>query len=203
MNKYLVGVVLLGLFGCNDNTETLSKTRFEYPSTRKDTTVIDSYFGVNVADPYRWLEDDNSSETGAWVQSQNKLTYDYLGKIPQREAIKERLAEVWNYEKQSTPWQKGNYLFYYKNDGVQNQSVLYYEDTASKKVDVLINPNEFSEDGTTSLGGLSISDDAKYAAYMVSKCKTVLFAMQFNKHFNKTVLSPQAIQQAIQHFNKR
>ena len=169
MNKYLVGVVLLGLFGCNDNTETLSKTRFEYPSTRKDTTVIDSYFGVSVADPYRWLEDDNSSETGAWVQSQNKLTYDYLGKIPQREAIKERLAEVWNYEKQSTPWQKGNYLFYYKNDGVQNQSVLYYEDTASKKVDVLINPNEFSEDGTTSLGGLSISDDAKYAAYMVSK----------------------------------
>lgn len=169
MNKYLVIVVLLGLFGCNDNKETLSTTRFEYPSTRKDTTVIDSYFGVNVADPYRWLEDDNSSETGAWVQSQNKLTYDYLGKIPQREAIKERLAEVWNYEKQSTPWQKGNYLFYYKNDGVQNQSVLYYEDTASKKVDVLINPNKFSEDGTTSLGGLSISDGAKYAAYMVSK----------------------------------
>ena len=169
MNKYLVGVVLLGLFGCNNNTETLSRTRFEYPSTRKDTTLIDSYFGVKVADPYRWLEDDNSSETGAWVQSQNKLTYDYLGKIPQREAIKERLAEVWNYEKQSTPWQKGNYLFYYKNDGIQNQSVLYYEDTESKKVDILINPNEFSEDGTTSLGGVSISDDAKYAAYMVSK----------------------------------
>ncbi|MDA9564099.1 prolyl oligopeptidase family serine peptidase, partial [Flavobacteriales bacterium] len=133
------------------------------------TTVVDDYFGVKIADPYRWLEDDNSEETAEWVKQQNKLTYDYLGKIPQREAIKTRLAEVWNYEKQSTPWRKGPYVFFYNNDGVQNQSVLHYMDTASKEVKILMDPNTFSEDGTTSLGGLSLSDDAKYAAYMISK----------------------------------
>ncbi|MBL4624472.1 MAG: S9 family peptidase [Flavobacteriales bacterium] len=169
MKKYIIGVCILGLFGCSQKGEITSKSKINYPETRKDNTIVDDYFGVKVADPYRWLEDDNATETEAWVEAQNKLTYGYLGNISQREAIKTRLAEVWNYEKQTTPWKKGKYVFFYKNDGVQNQSVLHYMDTVSKEINVLINPNDFSEDGTTSLGGLSISDDAKYAAYMVSK----------------------------------
>ncbi|MBL4652122.1 MAG: S9 family peptidase [Flavobacteriales bacterium] len=168
MKKYIIVACVISLFGCSDG-KPKEQSEINYPETRKDTTVIDDYFGVKVADPYRWLEDDNAPETEAWVKAQNKLTYDYLGNIPQREAIKTRLAEVWNYEKQSTPWKKGKYIFFYKNDGVQNQSVLYYKDTATTEAKILINPNEFSEDGTTSLGGLSISSDAKYGAYMVSK----------------------------------
>ncbi len=169
MRKYIIGLGVLAVVGCGEESKDLKKEEVSYPETRKDTTVVDDYFGVKIADPYRWLEDDNSEETAEWVKQQNKLTYDYLGKIPQRDAIKTRLAEVWNYEKQSTPWKKGPYIFFYKNDGVQNQSVLQYMDTVSKEVRVLMDPNTFSEDGTTSLGGLSISDDAKYGAYMVSK----------------------------------
>lgn len=154
------------LVGCN--TELKNKTTV-YPETRKDTSVVDDYFGVKVKDPYRWLEDDNSEETKKWVQAQNKVTFEYLSNIPQREAIKNRLAELWNYEKQTTPWVKGPYMYFYKNDGVQNQSVLYFQDTMGGDAKVLIDPNTFSKDGTTSLAGLGTSKEGKYVAYMISK----------------------------------
>ncbi|MEM9024272.1 MAG: S9 family peptidase, partial [Bacteroidota bacterium] len=139
-----------------------------YPETRKDTAVTDRYFGTEVADPYRWLENDTSEETGAWVKVQNEATYSYLDQLPDRERIKERLAEIWNYERYSTPYKKGPYYIFYKNDGVQNQSVVYLQEGLEGTPRVLIDPNQFSEDGTTALGTLSLSKDAKYAAYSVS-----------------------------------
>lgn len=140
----------------------------KYPETKKvDTTNV--YFGTSIADPYRWLEDDNSDETAEWVKAQNTLTFDYLSKIPYREKVKERLTKIWNYEKIGTPWKKGNYYFFFKNDGVQNQSVLYYQEGISGTPKVLIDPNTLSADGTVALNGTAVSKDAKYMAYQVSK----------------------------------
>ena len=130
---------------------------------------MDVYFGTEVPDPYRWLEDDNSAETAEWVKVQNAVTNSYLEKIPQRAAIKKRLTEIWNYEKITAPFKKGEYYFYYRNDGVQNQSVLYMKKGLDGTPSVLIDPNTFSEDGTQALSGLAITEDAKYAAYSVSK----------------------------------
>ena len=99
-----------------------------YPETRTDKSVSDNYFGTEVADPYRWLEDDNSDETSQWVEAQNKITFTYLENIPQRNAIKERLTEIWDYEKVSAPFKRGGKYYFYKNEGLQNQSVLYSSD---------------------------------------------------------------------------
>ena len=100
----------------------------QYPDTRKDESVSDTYFGTKVADPYRWLEDDNSAETAQWVEAQNKLTFAYLENIPQRTAIKKRLTDIWDYEKVSAPFKRGGKYYFYKNKGLQNQSVLYSSD---------------------------------------------------------------------------
>lgn len=142
--------------------------KFVYPTTRKDD-VSDMYFGKSIPDPYRWLEDDNSPETKKWVEEQNKFTNQYLSKIPGRERIHKRLSEVWNYAKYSTPFKKGKYFFHYKNDGMQNQSVLYIQDDLDDDARVLIDPNKLSNDGTTSLAGFYPSSDSKYAAYSISK----------------------------------
>jgi prolyl oligopeptidase len=139
-------------------------SKLNYPKTKKGDQV-DDYFGTKVADPYRWLEDDNSAETKAWVEAQNKVTFAYLNQIPQREQIKKRLTELWNYEKYSAPFKQGNKYFYYKNDGLQNQSVLYVTDSITDKGRVLLDPNKLSTDGTVALSGLSISDDGKLMAY--------------------------------------
>jgi len=141
----------------------------EYPQTRKDTAVKDDYFGTVVADPYRWLEDDRSEETHAWVEARNKVTFGYLEKIPFRQQIKERLTEIWNYTRYSPPYKDGGYYFFYKNDGLQNQSVLYFQRTLEEEAAVLLDPNTFSEDGTTSISGFSVSKDGKYAAYSISE----------------------------------
>ena len=101
------------------------KKAIQYPYTRIGENVNDTYFGIKVADPYRWLEDDNSSETAEWVEAQNRLTFDYLENIPQRDAIKKRLTEIWDYEKISAPFKRGENYYFYKNKGLQNQSVLY------------------------------------------------------------------------------
>lgn len=145
-------------------TTNLPAQKIEYPKTRK-TDQTDDYHGTRVADPYRWLEDDNSAETKAWVEAQNKVTFGYLNQIPERDAIKKRLTELWNYEKYSAPFKRGSRYFYYKNDGLQNQSVLYVADSVSDKGRVLLDPNKFSADGTVALSGLSISDDGKMMAY--------------------------------------
>ncbi len=141
-----------------------AQTKIEYPKTRK-VEQTDDYHGTRVADPYRWLEDDNSAETKSWVEAQNKVTNAYLATIPERETIKKRLTELWNYEKYSAPFKEGGKYFYYKNDGLQNQSVLYVADSVTDKGRVLLDPNKLSADGTVALSGLSISDDGKTMAY--------------------------------------
>lgn len=141
--------------------------KIEYPQTKK-VEQTDDYHGTKVADPYRWLEDDNSAETKAWVEAQNKVTFAYLNQIPEREQIKKRLTELWNYEKYSAPFKRGSRYFYFKNDGLQNQSVLYVADSVTDKGRVLLDPNKLSTDGTIALSGLSISDDGKLMTYGLS-----------------------------------
>ena len=143
--------------------------RINYPETRKDASVVEDYFGTKVADPYRWLEDDNSEETGQWVKDQNKVTYSILENIPYRQKINERLLKDWNYAKYSTPFKRCDYYYFYKNDGSQNHSVLYRQQGLDGKPEVVLDPNTFSKDGTTSMGSTSISKDCRYLAYSISK----------------------------------
>ena len=138
-----------------------------YPDSKKGD-VVDNYFGNDVADPYRWLEDDRSDETGAWVKAENKVTFDYLARIPYREQLKTRLSQLWNYEKVGAPFKEGDYTYFYKNDGLQNQYVVYRQKDDGE-AEVFLNPNTFSEDGTTSMGQLSFSKDGSIAAYAISE----------------------------------
>ncbi len=166
--KVILFAALIG--GCTSpQKEEAASMALDYPETRKDTTVIDDYFGTEVADPYRWLEDDTSEETANWVKAQNKVTFDYLGTIPYRDAIKERLTALWNYEKFSAPFKRGDYTYFYKNDGLQNQYVIYREKNEGGEVEVFLDPNQFSKDGTTSLAGLSFTEDGTLAAYQISE----------------------------------
>ncbi|NVJ61697.1 MAG: S9 family peptidase [Gammaproteobacteria bacterium] len=139
----------------------------QYPET-KQGKEINEYFDMKVADPYRWLEDDMSAETAEWVKAQNKVTFGYLDQIKYRDTIKNKLEKLWNYEKVSSPFKEGNYTYFYKNDGLQNQYVLYRTNEKGE-TEVFLDPNKFSEDGTTSLAGLSFSDDGSLAAYLISE----------------------------------
>jgi len=139
----------------------------EYPVTEK-VDVVDNYFDTEVADPYRWLEDDNSEETAAWVEAQNAVTFGYLEQIPYRNKIKNRLEEVWNYPKYGSPFKIANNYYYYKNDGLQNQYVLYTQEDLDSEPEVLLDPNTFSEDGTVALSGAYFSQDGKYMGYSIS-----------------------------------
>lgn len=141
--------------------------RFKYPDAKKSDQV-DTYHGAKVADPYRWLENPDSEESRKWIEEENKLTFDFLSKIPERESIKARLTKLWNYEKYSTPFKEGEQYFYFKNNGLQNQSVLYTMKSLTDTPRVLLDPNTFSKDGTVALAGLSISDDGKLLAYGIS-----------------------------------
>ncbi len=141
---------------------------FSYPSTRQDNQV-DIYHGNAVKDPYRWLENPDTEETQAWIEAQNELTFNYLEQIAEREPIKQRLTELWDYEKYSIPFKKGDRYFYFKNDGLQNQSVLYTLKSLEDKPEILLDPNTLSEDGTVSLAGLSISENGQYLAYGLSQ----------------------------------
>lgn len=144
------------------------QTGIIYPQTNK-TDVTDNYHGTIVADPYRWLEDDNSPETKAWVKAQNEVTNAYLAKIPFHGAVKKRLEELWNYPKIGTPFKKGDYYYFFKNDGLQNQAVLYRQQSLTAAPEVFIDPNKFSDAGTVALGSLSFSKDAKHVAYQIAK----------------------------------
>lgn len=139
-----------------------------YPNTVK-IEHKDVYFGIEVDDPYRWLEDDLASNTKEWVKLENKVTEDYLAQIPYRNSIKSRLEELWNYEKYSAPFVEGEYTYFYKNDGLQNQAVLYRKKGTEGKEEVFLDPNQFSKDGTTSLAGLSFSKDGSLVAYQISE----------------------------------
>ena len=138
-----------------------------YPTTRQ-ADQVDNYHGTNVADPYRWLEDPDSDETKAWVEAQNKVTFGYLEDIPQRESLKQRITKLWNYEKYGIPYKEGNRYFYFKNNGLQNQSVLYTLTSLDGEPRLLIDPNTLSEDGTIALSGIAISDDGNRMAYGLS-----------------------------------
>ncbi|NET09454.1 MAG: hypothetical protein F6K16_33055 [Symploca sp. SIO2B6] len=138
-----------------------------YPSS-PTVDQVDTYHSVTVADPYRWLEEPDSDQSTEWIAAQNAVTFGYLNDIPQRQQIKDRLTELWNYEKYRPPFKKGDRYFYFKNDGLQNQDVLYTQPSLDAEPRVLLDPNTLSEDGTVALSGLAISDDAKYMAYGLS-----------------------------------
>jgi len=156
----------LGLAACQ-NPKPAPMTP-DYPETAKVDTV-DTYFGTEVPDPYRWLENDRSDETGQWVKSQNAVTFGYLEQIPFREALRQRLEKLWNYEKLGTPFKEGAYTYFYKNDGLQNQYVVYRRKADDAPEEVFLDPNTFSDDGTTSLAGLSFTKDGSLAAYSISE----------------------------------
>jgi len=162
-------ILILAFIGCKEEPkkETISVT---YPQTKKVDTV-DTYFGVEVKDPYRWLEDDRSEETAVWVKAENEVTFSYLEKIPFREELKNRLSNLWNYEKVGAPFHEGNYTYFYKNDGLQNQYVLYRYKTGEEPstAEVFLDPNTFKEDGTISLGETSFSKDGSKLAYSISE----------------------------------
>lgn len=157
---YLMGIAMIA--SCTQ-TQKLS-----YPETKK-ISVSDDYFGTSVEDPYRWLEDDNADETKAWVEAQNEVSFSYLNKLPNRKKIADELTAVMNYERFGVPFKKGGRYFYYKNDGLQNQSVLYITDSPDAPGTVLLDPNKLSDDGTVSLGGIAVSDDAKTLVYSISR----------------------------------
>lgn len=141
----------------------------EYPKADRDETVVDDYFGTEVADPYRWLENDTSAATMAWVEAERALTNDYLSHIPLRAKLKERLTQIADYEKYGVPSKRFGKYFYSKNDGLQNQSVYYMQDANGGEPEVLLDPNKLSDDGTVSLGGMSLSHDGKYLAYTIQR----------------------------------
>jgi prolyl oligopeptidase len=145
-----------------------AQTPVKPPPTRK-LDVVDHYFGTNIPDPYRWLEDDHSLDTKAWVKAQNEVTDAYLAAIPERERIRARMTKLWDYEKYSAPSKHGNYYVYSYNTGLQNQGVVYLTEKLEEKGRVLIDPNALSKDGTVSLGGMRFSEDGKYMAYRLSK----------------------------------
>lgn len=156
------------LFNACKKEEEQKEISLSYPVTKK-VDQVDDYFGTPVEDAYRWLEDDNSAETAEWVKQQNEVTFNYLSNIPFRDKIKQRLTEIWNFPKYGTPFKKGNYYFMYKNDGVQNQSVLYILNNLNDEPKVLIDPNNFSNEGTSALSNFDVSNNGKYAAFSVSK----------------------------------
>ncbi len=139
-----------------------------YPQTAKGD-VVEDFFGTQVADPYRWLEVEDSAAVKEWVKEENKVTFGYLEQIPFRQKIKDRLEKVWNYPKYSAPFKEGEHYFFYKNDGLQNQAILYIQDGLKGEPRVFLDPNKFSEDGTASLSSFSVSKDGKVACYGISK----------------------------------
>lgn len=150
------------LVGCQ------GQVKLDYPET-KTVDTVDVYFGTQVADPYRWLEDDNSEETAEWVKQQNAVTNSYLESIPFRGKLKEQFTALSNYEKMGTPWKEEGKYYFYKNDGLQNQSVLFECDSLGGEAKILLDPNKLSDDGTVSLSSISFSKDRKYLAYVISR----------------------------------
>ncbi len=164
-----LALAALSLSGCvTDSPPSDSPAApLTYPITRK-TNVVDVYHGVKVADPYRWLEDDNLPETKAWVEAQNKVTFGYLQQIPELPAIKQRLTRLWNYERYGVPFKEAGRYFFTRNDGLQNQSVLYTQPSLEAEPTVLLDPNKLSADGTVALAGYAVSEDGNLLAYALS-----------------------------------
>ncbi len=181
--KHLLSIAIIFsmimLMGCSP------RKAIQYPPTQK-TDVADEYFGVTVADPYRWLENDTSKETEAWVSAQNVVTFGYLKNIPFRDSLVSRITKLWNYPRYSVPYRKGNYYFFSRNDGLQNQNVLYLQDSLNGEPRVLLDPNTLSPDGTIALAGFSVSKDARYAGYATAEAGS-----DWNKIYVMDVLTGQ------------
>ena len=159
--------VILSTMIISSSLLSFGQSAIKYPATKK-IDKVDVYFGNSIPDPFRWLEDDRSAETAEWVKEQNKVTFDYLAAIPFRNTIKARMEKLWNYEKVSAPFKEGDYTYYYKNNGLQNQSVMYRKDAKGTE-ELFLDSNTFSKDATTSLDGVSFSKDGSLVAYSISE----------------------------------
>ena len=168
INLLMLTAVVVGCQSQNKIEAVKEITLKSYPQSDK-IDQIDTFFNTEVSDPYRWLEDDLSGKTKAWVDAQNEVTQDYLAQIPFRDAIKSRLEKLWNFEKISAPFKEGDYIYWYKNDGLQNQAVLYRKKGENGKEEIFLDPNKFSSDGTASLAGINFSNDGSLLAYQVSE----------------------------------
>ncbi|WP_121808614.1 prolyl oligopeptidase family serine peptidase [Mucilaginibacter kameinonensis] len=167
MTKTFCLLSLAVLFCSYTHAQMTIKT-LPYPKAKK-VDVVDTYFGTQVPDPYRWLEHDHADDTKAWVQDENKVTFNYLDQIPYRAEIHKRMEFLWNYEKYSAPFKEGKYIYFYKNDGLQSQNVLYRQLGDTGTPEVFLDPNKFSADGTTSLQGIEFSKNGDLAAYQISE----------------------------------
>ncbi|MDR1865950.1 MAG: prolyl oligopeptidase family serine peptidase [Bacteroidales bacterium] len=165
MKKYAVIMLCFCLYSCRRDNGVKVKP---YPEAVRED-VADDYFGKRVADPYRWLEDDRSPETAAWTEAENAVTEDYLSQIPFRSRIRERLTDIWNYPRYSAPFREGDWYYFFKNDGLQNQSVLYRLKHPDDTPEVFLDPNTLSEDGTVALKSVSFSGNHQYMAYSISR----------------------------------
>ncbi|MCB0559524.1 MAG: S9 family peptidase [Lewinellaceae bacterium] len=177
MRKTIWILLLFGLFSCKTDPQEgtqgilpeFKDFKLQYPETYRDTSVADDYFGVKVMDPYRWLEDENAPATRGWIDQEQSLTNNYMKYIPYRDAIQRRLTQLWNYERYSTPVKKGDYYYLFKNDGLQNQDVLFRMAKLDSPLEVVLDPNRFSGDGTVSLGSYAFSQDGSLLAYEASQ----------------------------------
>ena len=163
MKKLLIVIVIFAFY-----LNAYNQIKLNYPETKK-IPHTDTYFGTKVVDDYQWMENLESQDVKDWVNAENKVTFDYLSKIPFRDKIRDRLTSLWNYAKYSAPFKKGEYYYFYKNEGLQNQSILFRQRTYDSQPEIFLDPNEFSTDGTVSLQTLSFSKDAKYCVYGISK----------------------------------
>jgi len=198
----LTVTLLSGLSACSqqsvddtaEHKPSEDKIALTYPITKQGKTV-DNYFGTDVADPYRWLEDDRSEETATWVEAQNNVTQSYLEQIDYRDTLKLRLTALWNYEKVGSPFKEGDYTYYYKNDGLQNQYVVYRYLSSQTQAEsqVFLDPNQFSEDGSTSLGQLSFTNDGSKVAYAISEGGSDWRKIIILDAVTKEVLEPQLV----------
>ena len=166
----LIVMVALAIELMLPHPKGLAQEKMQYPTSKK-IDQVDEYFGYRVGDEYRWLEDDvrESADVEEWVEAQNKVTMGYLEGLPYRKEIEDRLTQLWDYEKYGTPFKAGGRYYYSKNDGLQNQSVVYRQDSLDSEPTILIDPNQWSDDGTVALGGMAFSDDGKYVAYGVQE----------------------------------
>ena len=170
MMKYLMvslTLITMVMMGCESNNQR-KEQEITYPETRKVDTV-DTFFGTEVADPYRWLEDDRSDETADWVKAQNKVTFNYLNNIPYRERLRSRIEELWNYEKRTAPRKHGDWYYFSKNDGLQNQDVLYRSKEINGDAEVFIDPNTFSKEGTTALASTRFTEDGSMVGMLIQE----------------------------------
>ena len=149
------------LYCCTSN-------KMNYPITKK-VNVVDTFYNTPVEDPYRWLENDTTAETASWVKAQNQVTFDYLETLPNRKEIKARLTELWDYPKTGTPFNISDRWFIFKNNGLQNQNVLYTMDSLEGEPYILLDPNTLSKDGTVAFSGMDVSPDGKYLVYKIAR----------------------------------